>query len=40
MTINSEALQAILDKGESVEWAAKAEPFKAVDEHNKSSVNK
>ena len=38
MIINSDALQKILDKGESVEWAGRPEPFQAVDSHNKKAV--
>lgn len=38
MNLKPEILQKILDSGESVEWAGRPEPFKAVDSHNRMSV--
>ena len=38
MNLKPEILQKILDSGESVEWAGRPEPFKAIDSHNRMSV--
>jgi hypothetical protein len=39
MNIDISVFDRVLDKDESLEWVGKAEPFKAVDEANKKSMN-
>ena len=38
MNIKPDLMQKVLEKGESVEWAAQPEPFETIDDHNRSFV--
>ena len=37
--VNVNAIQSVLGKGETLEWAAKAEPFKVIDEATKKHIH-